>query len=105
MSTSNSISALMEQFLELNTNSLETFERINEAITTDKETVTINMYDGDSDKLKTIQLPSFGYLKRELDRLDANVSGITLRTLFAKKWPSGFPYKALLTETPAFLGT
>jgi len=67
----------MEQFLELNTNSLETFERINEAITTDKETVTINMYDGATDKLKSIQLPSFGYLKRELNRLDKNVSSIT----------------------------
>ena len=77
MSTSNSISHLMEQFLELNTNSLETFERINEAITSDKQTVTINMYDGDTDELKTIQLPSFGYLKRELDRLDRNVSSIT----------------------------
>ena len=77
MSANNSISHLMEQFLELNTNSLETFERINEAITSDKQTVTINMYDGATDKLKTIQLPSFGYLKRELDRLDKNVSSIT----------------------------
>ena len=45
MSASNSISHLLEQFLELNTNSLETFERINEAISTDKETVTIDLFD------------------------------------------------------------
>ena len=43
MSASNSISQLLEQFLELNTNSLETFKRINEAITTDKETVSIDL--------------------------------------------------------------
>ena len=45
MSTNNSISQLLEQFLELNTNALETFERINEAISTDKETVSITLYD------------------------------------------------------------
>lgn len=77
MSASNSISHLLEQFLELNTNSLETFKRINEAITTDKETVSIDLFNSKTGKMETIQIPAFGYLKREIDRLNSNVSSIS----------------------------
>jgi hypothetical protein len=77
MSAKNSISQLLEQFLELNTNSLEIFNRINEAISTDKETVTIDLYDPSKDGVKSVQIPAFGYLKRELERLEANISSIS----------------------------
>ncbi len=77
MSASNSISQLLEQFLELNTNSLETFNRINEAITTDKETVVIDLYNNKTGKMETIQIPAFGYLKREIERLNNNISSIS----------------------------
>jgi hypothetical protein len=77
MSASNSISHLLEQFLELNTNSLETFKRINEAITTDKETVSIDLFNTKTGKMETIQIPAFGYLKREIDRLNKNLSSIS----------------------------
>jgi len=73
MSANNSLSQLLEQFLELNTNSLETFERINEAISSDKENVVINLFDSRTGTYKDIQIPSFGYLKRELLRLDQNM--------------------------------
>ena len=56
MSASNSISQLLEQFLELNTNSLETFNRINEAITTDKETVVIDLFNNKSGQMETIHI-------------------------------------------------
>jgi hypothetical protein len=77
MSASNSISHLLEQFLELNTNSLETFKRINEAITTDKETVSIDLFNSKTNTMETIQIPAFGYLKREIDRLNTNLSSIS----------------------------
>ena len=77
MSANNSISQLLEQFLELNTNSLETFERINEAISTDKDTVSINLYDNATSEMKTIQIPAFGFLKREIERLDTNLKHIS----------------------------
>jgi len=77
MSTNNSISQLLEQFLELNTNALETFERINEAITTDKETVSITLYDDKLGVKKPIQIPAFGYLKREIERLDTNFKSLS----------------------------
>ena len=77
MSATNSISQLLEQFLELNTNSLEIFNRINEAISTDKKTVTVDLYDPSNDGVKSIQIPAFGYLKREIERLDTNLSSIS----------------------------
>lgn len=77
MSASNSISQLLEQFLELNTNSLETFNRINEAITTNKETVTIDLFNSETNSMETIQIPAFGYLKREIERLNSNISSIS----------------------------
>ena len=77
MSAKNSISQLLEQFLELNTNSLEIFNRINEAISTDKKTVTIDLYDPTNDGVKSVQIPAFGYLKREIERLDTNLSSIS----------------------------
>jgi len=76
MSASNSISQLLEQFLELNTNSLETFNRINEAITTDKENVTIDLFNTKTGTMDTIQIPAFGYLKSEIERLNKNMSSI-----------------------------
>lgn len=77
MSASNSISHLLEQFLELNTNSLETFERINEAISTDKETVTIDLFDNRTGEMTAIQIPAFGFLKREIERIDKNLTAIS----------------------------
>lgn len=78
MSANNSISQLLEQFLELNTNSLETFNRINEAISTDKQTVTIDLYDPSNEgSIKSVQIPAFGYLKREIERLNKNLESIT----------------------------
>ena len=77
MSANNSISQLLEQFLELNTNSLETFNRINEAITTDKETVALDLFDTNNQTMRTVQIPAFGYLKREIDRLNKNVQQIS----------------------------
>jgi len=77
MSASNSISQLLEQFLELNTNSLETFNRINEAITTDKETVVIDLFNTSTNTMETIQIPAFGYLKREIERLNTNINSIS----------------------------
>lgn len=77
MSASNSISQLLEQFLELNTNALETFNRINEAITTNKETVVIDLFNSSTNQMETIQIPAFGYLKREIERLNNNINSIS----------------------------
>ncbi len=80
MSANNSISQLLEQFIELYNNSLSTFEKTNEAITTDKETVAIDLYDPKKGSIKTIQIPSFGFLKREIDRLSGNLDALSGNT-------------------------
>jgi hypothetical protein len=72
----NSISQIIRQFLEMNQNSLETYEKISEAITTDKKTVTVDMFDAQG-VLKTVQVPAFGYLKREIERLDTNFKSLS----------------------------
>jgi len=77
MSANNSISKLLEQFIELYNNSLATFEKTNEAITTDKETVTIDLYDPTTGATSTKSVPSFGYLMSEVKRLSNNVSTLT----------------------------
>jgi hypothetical protein len=72
----NSISQIIRQFLEMNQNSLENYEKISEAITTDKKTVSLDLFD-DKGNLKTVQVPAFGYLKREIERLDQNFKSIS----------------------------
>ena len=72
----NSISQIIRQFLEMNQNSLENFEKISEAITTDKKTVSLDLFD-EQGNLKTVQVPAFGYLKREIERLDLNFKSLS----------------------------
>lgn len=72
----NSISQIIRQFLEMNQNSLENYEKISEAITTDKKTVSLDLFD-EQGTLRTVQVPAFGYLKREIERLDQNFKSIS----------------------------
>ena len=60
----------------MNQNSLENYEKISEAITTDKKTVSLDLFD-EQGNLKTVQVPAFGYLKREIERLDQNFKSIS----------------------------
>lgn len=75
MNTNNSISSVIKQLLEINVNSLKTFERINEAVTTDKQTIPLELLT--SDGTQTVYVPSFGYMRRELERLDQNIKALT----------------------------
>tara|TARA_Y100000389_G_C17470614_1_gene530261 strand:+ start:2177 stop:5701 length:3525 start_codon:yes stop_codon:yes gene_type:complete len=74
--TKNSLSTLLSQFIRLNRNAIETFERINEAVTTNKETVNVDIFDDDNN-LKRIQVPSFGFLKSEVNRLNSNIANLS----------------------------
>lgn len=76
MNVKNSLSGLVQQFLQMNQNAIETFERINEAITTDKQTVDIDLLK-ENNAITTVSIPSFGYIKRELERLDANFKAMS----------------------------
>ena len=75
MNTNNSISNSLKKLLEINANSLKTFERINEAITTDQKDVPLEILTNEG--TKTVYVPSFGYMKRELERLDTNLKALS----------------------------
>jgi len=75
MNTNNSISSVIKQLLEINVNSLKTFERINEAVTTDKKSVPLELLTQDG--TQTVYVPSFGFMRRELERLDQNIKALT----------------------------
>jgi hypothetical protein len=76
MNTNNSISSTIKQLLEINVNSLKTFERINEAVTTSEKNVPLEILNKDG-STTTVYVPSFGFMKSELDRLDKNLKSIS----------------------------
>lgn len=75
MKTNNSFSTIIKQFLEINANTLNSFDRINEAVTSDRQTVPLDIID-ENGNTKTVYIPSFGYMNRELTRLDANFKAL-----------------------------
>ena len=74
MNTNNSISNSLKKLLEINTNSLKTFERINEAVTTNAKDIPLEILTDEGTKI--VSVPGFGYMKRELERLDANLKAL-----------------------------
>jgi len=76
MAENNSISTLLPELLRLFNNSLESFEKVNQAITSSNESVTINIQN-DNGTNSRVTIPSFGFLKNSIDRLDNNLNTIT----------------------------
>lgn len=74
--TKNSLSTLMSQFIRLNRNALEIFQRLNEAITTSRESITVDLFD-DNDTLKSVQVPSFGHLLKRITDAENNIKNLT----------------------------
>ena len=75
MNTNNSISNSLKKLLEINTNSLKTFERINEAVTTNEKSISLEILTDEGTKI--VSIPGFGYMKRELERLDNNLKALS----------------------------
>ena len=83
MDTQNSFSTIIKQFTQMNANTLETFDRINKAITSsdDALTVSVDLFgtpdDDGNTTIKTYQIPSFGFLDREIKRLENNLKALS----------------------------
>ena len=75
---SNSLSYFLEQALILEKNSLETVSKVSDAVTSQKDTVTITLTDpkNPSNTIK-YSIPSFGFLKSEIERLDNSIKTLS----------------------------
>ena len=97
---SNSLSTYLEQSMILERNSIEVISKINDAMSSNKDNVFITITNPDNpEETKTYKIPSFGYLKRCINRIDAtletlmNVNGNTNSLV---KLPDG-SYKKIIT--------
>ena len=76
MAENNSLQTILPELLRLFNNSLESFEKVNQAITSSRESVTINVQGNDGTNSR-VTIPSFGFLKNSIERLDTNIQTIT----------------------------
>lgn len=103
--TKNSFSSLIAQFLRIQKNSMEIVNKLNEVTTSTKDSVEIEFLMDDNTS-QNIQVPSYGFLKSEINRLDQNVqalSGLENNTANIRK-PDGTVakiYQATVLKDPA----
>lgn len=76
MAEQNSISTLLPELLRMFNNSVESFQKVNQAITSNRESVTVDVQNTDG-TISKVTIPSFGYLKNSIDRLEKNIETIT----------------------------
>lgn len=74
--TQNSISSLIAQFLRLQTNALEIVQGLNQVATSTNETVQIQVLD-ENGTPRIVNVPGFGYLQNQIDRLDNNIQALS----------------------------
>ena len=116
MQSKNNLSDLLSKLLMLSNNSIESFSTINEAITSDAESVTLNVENADGSH-DTFNIPSFGYLKNSIERLNNNINAIanikgggstvrlsdgTYRKVLASRLPSAAPSVTRMNSVNTF---
>ena len=73
----NSLSNYLEHAMILEKNSIESIQRMHEAVTTGKDSVTLTITDPASGETQTYNIPSFKRLKDDITRLEQTVNTIT----------------------------
>ena len=71
--TSNSFASVLADFIRLQNNSIEQLQQVSTAVTSNAETVTVTQTNTDG-STSTFTLPSFGWLKSSIDRIDTTIS-------------------------------
>ena len=71
--TQNSFSTILANFIRVYNNSLDTLQTIQKATISNSDTVTVDVKNNDGTS-STYTVPSFGYLKSSIDRIDATIS-------------------------------
>ena len=78
MKIKNSLSTYLEQAMVMTGNSLETIDKISDAVSSSEDSIKLVLTDpNDPDNTVEYIIPSFGYLKSEIDRLSASLNTIT----------------------------
>lgn len=75
MPSQNSFNTVAEQVIQFNANLVQTLAQINQLITSTSPSVSISISDK-SGIASQFSLPSFGFLKSEIDRLNNNINAI-----------------------------
>lgn len=75
-STKNSFASLVAQFLRLQRNSIEIVNKLNDVATSPNDSVEIEFLMDDNTS-ESIQIPSYGFLKSEINRLDQNILALS----------------------------
>ena len=71
----NSFSTFLDQAVVLTNNSMEVLDKINDAVTSNEDSVTLTITDPENpENVITYNIPSFGYLKNAIERLEATIS-------------------------------
>lgn len=73
--TNNSISTMLAQFMRLENNALAILAKLNEATTSTADAVIISQTNSSGEKVD-YSVPSFGFIKSELRRLDNNTQAL-----------------------------
>ncbi len=71
--TSNSFASILANFIRLQNNSIEQLQKVSQAVTTNADAITVTQANSDG-TTSTFTLPSFGFLKSSIDRLDKTIS-------------------------------
>lgn len=71
--TSNSFATILADFIRLQNNSLEQLQKVSQAVTTNADTITVTQANADG-TTTTFTVPSFGYLKSSIERIDKTIS-------------------------------
>ena len=78
MKIKNSLSTYLEQAMVMTGNSLETVNKISDAVSSSEDSIKLILTDPNDPKQKVeYTIPSFGYLKSEIDRLSASLNTMT----------------------------
>lgn len=106
--TQNSFSTILANFIRLQNNSLETLQKIQQATTSNADTLTISVLNNDG-STTTYTIPSFGYLKGSIERIDKTITqmlGFDGSDAFIRLPDGTFKkiYQATVLKNPAPIG-
>ena len=71
--TQNSFSTILANFIRLQNNSVEVLQTIQKATVSKADTLMVSVANGDGTSTD-YTIPSFGYLKGSIDRIDSTIS-------------------------------